>query len=133
MWDASRRRTAVDLSPHTGMDGRYPEDRDVTLNVSPNAWVPAFPARATGTNRIGCNYFNAVGGIADALSSHGNEILASLSPKKELTAETVVDISHEALIRQWGRRFPSSLANQSLRHALDLMPRPLTTIAGPPG
>ncbi len=26
------------------MDCRYPEDRDVTLNVILNVWVPGFPA-----------------------------------------------------------------------------------------
>ena len=35
---------------------------------------------------------------------------------------------HALLAIESTKRFPSPLANQSLRHALDLMPRPLTTM-----
>ena len=32
------------LKRRTGMDCRYPDDRDVTLNVILSVWVPGFPA-----------------------------------------------------------------------------------------
>jgi hypothetical protein len=166
MWDSASRRNAVETGRHTGMDRRYPDDTDVTPNTVLNV---------SGQNQITWEDFKVVGGITDALSRHADEILASLSPKKEieeplapeqrtaevlfraitgqrgaeaggqavrrpqsldqianwsgrdwqdflpvvrafaqedvnflnyvgeLTPETVVDISHEALIRQWGR------------------------------
>ena len=40
----------VELSRHTGMDCRYPCDRDVTLPIIPSVWVPAIPAETTNPN-----------------------------------------------------------------------------------
>ena len=170
MWESAQAHDR-----HTGMDCRYPENRDVDSAALHGSWVPAIPAGTTGQNHIGWDDFKTVGGIHEALSKHADEVLASLSLKKviedplgpeqrtaeilfraiteqrdavaggqavrrpqslqqigdwsgrkaeeffpvvrafakegvnfltyvgELNAETVVDISHEALIRQWGR------------------------------
>ncbi len=38
------------LGRHTGMDCRYPGDKDVTPPIVPNAWVPAIPAGTTKQN-----------------------------------------------------------------------------------
>ncbi|MGF1547225.1 MAG: hypothetical protein ACFCUG_07855 [Thiotrichales bacterium] len=34
---------------HTGMDCRYPADREVTPDIVPNAWVPTIPAGTTNS------------------------------------------------------------------------------------
>ena len=150
-----------------------PDQLPILQHALARMWDKANP-RGTKARPITWDDSSAVGGITDALSQHANEILASLSPKKEieeplspeqrtaevlfraitgqrsaeaggqavrrpqsldqianwsgrdwqdflpvvrafahedvnflnyvgeLTEETVVDISHEALIRQWG-------------------------------
>ncbi|MDQ3563836.1 MAG: N-6 DNA methylase [Pseudomonadota bacterium] len=39
--------TGLESSRHTGMECRYPVDRDVTSSVVPSVWVPAIPAGTT--------------------------------------------------------------------------------------
>ncbi|NJD08457.1 MAG: glycosyltransferase [Methylococcaceae bacterium] len=64
-------RNTVEIGRHAGTDCRHPDDKEVTPNVVPSLWVPAFPAGTTGLCAISAELdlnrsgplFLAVGGI----------------------------------------------------------------------